>query len=138
MCSSDLAAGAVTPLAGIVLGLLGGFVCYQACLLKSKFGYDDALDAFGVHGVGGTLGAVLTGVFATQLVVPGSSAAQGLLEGNAQQVVNQVVGVVASGLLGVIGTFIILKVVDALMGLRVTNEEEIEGLDINLHGETVH
>lgn len=129
------AAGAVTPVAGIVLGLLAGFVCYQACLMKSKFGYDDALDAFGVHGVGGTLGAILTGVFATQLVVPGSSAAQGLLEGNAQQVVNQVVGVLASGLLGVIGTFIILKVIDSVVGLRVTQEEELIGLDVSQHGE---
>jgi Amt family ammonium transporter len=118
-----------------VLGLLAGFVCYQACLLKSKLGYDDALDAFGVHGVGGTLGAILTGVFATQLVVPGSSTAQGLLEGNAQQVVNQVVGVLASGLLGVIGTFIILKVIDSVVGLRVTQEEELMGLDVSQHGE---
>jgi Amt family ammonium transporter len=129
------AAGAVTPVAGILLGLLGGFVCYQACMLKSKFGYDDALDAFGVHGVGGTLGAVLTGVFATQLVVPGAASAQGLLEGNAQQVVNQVVGVLASGLMGIIGTFVILKVIDSVVGLRVTQEEELIGLDVSQHGE---
>lgn len=129
------AAGAVTPLAGIVLGLFGGFVCYQACLLKSKFGYDDALDAFGVHGVGGTLGALLTGVFATRLVVPGSSTPQGLIEGNFQQFINQGVGVVASMALGVIGTFVLLKVIDALVGLRVTQEEELIGLDVSQHGE---
>jgi Amt family ammonium transporter len=104
-------------------------------MLKSKFGYDDALDAFGVHGVGGTLGAVLTGVFATQLVVPGAASAQGLLEGNAQQVVNQVVGVLASGLMGIIGTFVILKVIDSVVGLRVTQEEELIGLDVSQHGE---
>ena len=72
---------------------IAGVVCFQACNLKSKFGYDDALDAFGVHGVGGTLGAILTGVFATAAVVPGKDKAVGLLEGNAGQVVNQAMGV---------------------------------------------
>jgi len=118
-----------------VLGLVGGIVCYQACLLKSKFRYDDALDAFGVHGVGGTLGALLTGVFATRLVVPGSTAPQGLLEGNVQQFINQGVGVAASMALGVVGTFILLKVIDSLVGLRVTQEEELIGLDVSQHGE---
>src|SRR5215471_8940238 len=87
------ASGSCDPMKGILIGLAAGVVCYYACNLKSKFGYDDALDAFGVHGVGGTLGALLTGVFATAAVVPGAKTAQGLVEGNAGQVINQAVGV---------------------------------------------
>ncbi len=127
------AAGAVNPMQGILLGLAGGFVCYLACTkLKNTFGYDDSLDAFGVHGVGGTLGALLVGVFATHDVTGGRV---GLLEGNAAQMVNQVVGIGASALLAVIGSVIILKVLDATMGLRVTQDEEIRGLDLSQHGE---
>jgi Amt family ammonium transporter len=129
------ASGSVNPLSGIILGVAAGVVCYLACNLKSKFGYDDALDAFGVHGVGGTLGALLTGVFATAAVVPGAKAAQGLLEGNGGQVINQAVGVVASIVIAVVGTLILLKILDAMMGLRVSQQEELQGLDVTQHGE---
>ncbi|WP_437207280.1 ammonium transporter [Planctomicrobium sp. SH664] len=127
------AAGAVNPIHGIILGLAAGLVCFLACTkLKNAFGYDDSLDAFGVHGVGGTLGAILTGVFATTSVTEGVA---GLLEGNPGQVVNQAVGVGASIALAVVGSFILLKLIDAVMGLRVTQEEELQGLDVTQHGE---
>jgi Amt family ammonium transporter len=129
------ASGSCTPISGMVIGIAAGVVCYFACNLKSKFGYDDALDAFGVHGVGGTLGALLTGVFATAAVVPGKDAAVGLLEGNAGQVVNQAVGVGASIALAIVGTLILLKILDAVMGLRVNQQEELQGLDVSQHGE---
>jgi len=109
--------------------------------VKAKFGYDDSLDAFGVHGAGGTLGALLTGVFAVGAVNPifkdaqGNVLPSGLLEGNAHQVVNQLVGVAIAWFLGVVGTLAILKVVDATIGLRVTEEEEVQGLDLSQHGE---
>jgi len=128
-------AGMVTPLAAILMGLAGGLVCFYACNLKAKLGYDDALDAFGVHGVGGALGAVLTGVFATRAVWPGSTTAQGLIEGNPGQVVNQVVGIGASAVVAIVGTLVLLKVLDAVMGLRVTQNDELMGLDVSQHGE---
>lgn len=129
------ASGSVTPISGMILGLAAGVVCYFACNLKSKFGYDDALDAFGVHGVGGTLGAVLTGVFATAAVVPAAKDGVGLLEGNKFQVINQVVGVGAAMGIAVVGTLIILKILDATMGLRVSQQDELQGLDVSQHGE---
>jgi len=129
------AAGAVTPLSGIALGFAAGIVCYYACNLKAKFGYDDALDAFGVHGVGGTLGALLTGVFATRAVVPGAVDPQGLIEGNVRQVINQAVGVGAAVATAVVGTVILLKILDAVMGLRVRQQDELQGLDVSQHGE---
>jgi Amt family ammonium transporter len=129
------ASGSCNPLSGILIGLAAGVVCYFACNLKSKFGYDDALDAFGVHGVGGTLGALLTGVFATAAVVPGRTEAAGVLEGNVGQLANQAVGVVASIAIAVVGTLILLKILDAMMGLRVTQQEELQGLDVSQHGE---
>lgn len=127
------ACGVVNPLHGIILGLAAGFVCYFACTtIKSKFGYDDSLDAFGVHGVGGMLGALLTGVFATPAVQEGAT---GLLMGNVGQFVNQAISIVASGALAVVGTIILLKILDATMGLRVSEEDEVRGLDISQHGE---
>jgi Amt family ammonium transporter len=129
------ASGSVTPISGIALGVAAGVVCYFACNLKAKFGYDDALDAFGVHGVGGTLGALLTGVFATAAVVPDKKVPVGLLEGNASQIVNQAAGVGAAIAIAVVGTLIILKVLDAAMGLRVSQQEELQGLDLSQHGE---
>lgn len=129
------ACGFVTPLSGIVLGLAAGVVCYQACNLKARYRYDDALDAFGVHGVGGTLGALLTGVFATRAVVPATTTPQGVLEGNFPQLWNQLVGVIAATALAAIGTLILLKILDAAMGLRVTQQEELVGLDVSQHGE---
>lgn len=129
------AAGAVNPMHGIILGLVAGFVCYLACTtLKNKFGYDDSLDAFGVHGVGGTVGAILTGIFATKAVT-GDAAVCGLIEGNGRQLVNQLVGIGASAALAIVGTLILLKILDATMGLRVTQDEEVQGLDLSQHGE---
>lgn len=126
------ASGFVNPMAAIVIGLVAGVVCWFACTtIKNKFKYDDSLDVFGVHGVGGTVGAILTGVFAAEAV--GGTA--GLLEGNAAQVGKQVVGVLATYALAIVGTFILLKIVDAIIGVRVSEEEERQGLDITQHGE---
>ncbi|MEW4490999.1 ammonium transporter [Thalassoglobus sp. JC818] len=127
------AAGAVNPMQGILLGLAAGYVCFLACTkLKNTFGYDDSLDAFGVHGVGGTLGALLVGVFATKDI---TGERVGLLEGNAGQMINQSVSIIAAAALGIVGSFIILKILDAVMGLRVTQDEELQGLDLTQHGE---
>ncbi len=127
------AAGAVDPVQGIVLGLSAGLVCFFSCTkLKNTFKYDDSLDAFGVHGVGGTLGAMLVGVFANQYV---TGKRCGALQGNPAQLVNQAVGVGASIALALVGSFILLKFLDAVMGLRVTQEEEVQGLDLSQHGE---
>ena len=129
------AAGAVTPVGGIVLGLLAGAFCFWMCTkVKNLFGYDDSLDAFGIHGAGGTLGALLSGVFASQAVM-GKDSAAGLLEGNAGQMVPQVVSVLAAAAIAVVVTFILLKVLDAVMGLRVSTDDEIRGLDLSQHGE---
>ncbi len=128
------AAGSVDPVYAIVLGLAAGFVCYFACTtVKNKFKYDDSLDAFGVHGVGGTLGAVLSGVFATKAASGG--AYSGAVEGNWGQVANQIIGAGAAIVLAVIGSVILLKILDAAMGLRVSQEDEIQGLDLSQHGE---
>jgi Amt family ammonium transporter len=128
------AAGSVNPVYAMLLGLAAGFVCYFACTtIKNKFKYDDSLDAFGVHGVGGTLGAILSGVFATKAASGG--AYSGLIEGNVTQLRNQFIGAGAAIVLAVIGTLILLKVLDAVMGLRVSQEDEIRGLDLSQHGE---
>ncbi|MFM9963916.1 MAG: ammonium transporter [Planctomycetaceae bacterium] len=131
------AAGFVTPVSGMILGIIAGGVCYFACTtLKSKFGYDDSLDAFGVHGVGGFAGAILTGVFANS-VVSGNDDYKGMLQdgGNLHQVINQLVGAGAALALTLVGSFIILKLLDAVIGLRVNQEAEIQGLDLSQHGE---
>jgi len=131
------ASGFVQPMPAILFGLAGGAVCYFACsTLKSKFGYDDSLDAFGVHGVGGTLGAVLTGVFATTAVNP--DGAMGVYYDPSTGVdllVGQVVAVLVTVVFAVVMTFIILKILDVTMGLRVSQEEEVVGLDLSQHGE---
>jgi len=130
------ACGYVTPRSGIALGLAAGVVCFYACTtLKSKFNYDDSLDAFGVHGIGGMLGAILTGVFATQAVTGEELAAGGLVDGSVMLLVNQLISIVAATVFSVIGTLIILKILDATMGLRVTQDDEIQGLDLSQHGE---
>ena len=117
------------------MGLIAGVGCFWgATFLKQIFNYDDSLDAFGVHGIGGIIGALLTGVFALK-EIGGTS---GLLEGNIGQVWIQVEGIVATIVYCAIATFIILKIVEGIMGLRVDEEAEVEGLDINLHGEIVH
>ena len=136
------AAGFVKPMPALVIGLIAGVFCYwMVAKVKAKFGYDDSLDAFGVHGAGGTLGAILTGIFAVSAVNPifkdaqGNVQASGLIEGNAHQLLNQLVGVAISWVLAIAGTLIILKLVDVTIGLRVTEEEEAQGLDLSQHGE---
>ncbi|WP_207480728.1 ammonium transporter [Arenibaculum pallidiluteum] len=131
------ASGFVGPGDAIVIGGVAGVVCYWGATgLKRMLGYDDSLDAFGVHGLGGIVGAVLTGVFARSAI--GGEAATGLLEGNAGQVVTQVWGIVATIVWSAVASFVILKVVDLVIGLRVSTDIEREGLDLNLHGEAVH
>ena len=129
-------------MAALVIGLFAGIFCYLMVVkVKAVFGYDDSLDAFGVHGAGGTLGALLTGVFARSVVNPifkdaqGNTLASGLLEGNAHQMLNQLVGVLIAWALAIVGTLSILKIVDLTIGLRVSEEQEIEGLDLSQHGE---
>lgn len=128
------AAGFVQPMSAILMGLAAGAVCYFACTtIKNKFKYDDSLDAFGVHGVGGTLGALLTGVFATREVV-GSPGPLGLLEGGAL-LKDQAIAAGVSIAYAAVMSFVILKVLDLTMGLRVTQQEEVQGLDYSQHGE---
>src|SRR2546423_6664400 len=136
------ASGFVKPMPALLIGLVAGVFCYwMVAKIKAKFGYDESLDAFGVHGAGGTLGAILTGVFAVAAVNPifkdaqGNPMPSGLLEGNAHQLLNQLVGVVISWGLAIVGTLIILKIVDVTIGLRVSEEEEVQGLDLSQHGE---
>jgi len=136
------AAGFVKPMPALAIGLIAGVFCYwMVARVKAKFGYDDSLDAFGVHGAGGTLGALLTGVFAVSAVNPifkdaqGNTLASGLFEGNGRQLLNQAVGVAIAWGLAIVGTLLILKIVDITIGLRVTEEEEVQGLDLSQHGE---
>ena len=128
------ASGYVDPFAALIIGLVAGLVCYWgAVVLKPKLGYDDSLDVFGVHGLGGITGALLTGVFAVEAI----GGTPGLLEGNAGQVLIQLEGIGATIVYCAIITFVLLKIIDAVMGLRVDEEEEVTGLDYSLHGETV-
>jgi Amt family ammonium transporter len=131
------AAGFVGPMSALAIGTLAGVVCYLMVMrVKSKFGYDDSLDAFGVHGAGGSLGALLTGVFAAKAINPIFKAtAVGLIDGHPGQVLNQFVGVVIAWVLAAVGTLVILKVVEWAVGLRVAEEQEVQGLDLSQHGE---
>jgi ammonium transporter, Amt family len=136
------AAGFVQPMSAIIIGLIVGVFCFLMVVkVKQLFGYDDSLDAFGVHGAGGTLGAILTGVFASSAINPilkdanGNVLPSGLLEGNVHQLLNQCVGVGLAWVISIVGTLILLKLVDVIIGLRVTAEEENEGLDLTQHGE---
>jgi ammonium transporter, Amt family len=136
------AAGFVTPMSALAIGLLAGILCYfMVSKIKGMLGYDDSLDAFGVHGAGGTLGALLTGIFAVSGVnaifkdPQGRALPVGLLEGNAQQFLNQAAGVLIAWVIAGIGTFVILKIVDAIIGVRVNGDDEIMGLDLSQHGE---
>jgi Amt family ammonium transporter len=136
------AAGFVGPMSALLIGFIAGVFCYvMVARVKARFGYDDSLDAFGVHGAGGTIGALLTGVFASSAVNPifkdpqGAVLPSGWLEGNGHQMLNQLVGIVIAWSLGVFGTLVILKVVDLLIGLRVPADHEIQGLDVTQHGE---
>jgi Amt family ammonium transporter len=139
------ASGFVKPFPAMIIGFSAGVVCYfMVTAVKRRFGYDDALDAFGVHGAGGTLGAILTGVFATSLVNDGlkDSAGKalplGAVDGNFGQIGNQAIGVLISIGLAVVGTLLILKICDLLVGVRVSPEDEIEGLDLSMHGEEAY
>ncbi|WP_414583415.1 ammonium transporter [Scytonema sp. PCC 10023] len=127
------AAGFVTPVAAILIGSITAFVCFYAITFKHKLQIDDALDTYPVHGVGGTVGAILTGIFATTTV--NSAGKNGLLYGNPGQLIPQILATVVAYIIGGVGTFIILKIVDATVGLRVKEEAELQGLDINEHGE---
>ena len=136
------ASGFVKPFPAMLIGLVAGVACFlMVTAVKSKFGYDDTLDAFGVHGAGGTIGALLTGVFATNAVNDGlkDSAGKllplGMVDGNSGQVLNQAIGVAISWVLAIVGTLIILKICDLLLGVRVSADQELEGLDVSMHGE---
>jgi len=125
------AAGFVQPGAALIMGVAAGIVCYLGVLLKAKLKYDDSLDAFGVHGIGGTFGALMTGVFATV-------GAKGLLQGDVKQFMTQVIAVLAAGAYAVIVTFVIAFILDKTIGLRVEKEDEIRGLDETTHAETAY
>ena len=127
------ASGSVSVSSALIIGLAGGLCSYIACTkIKNALGYDDTLDVFGVHGVSGIVGALLTGVFATKNVTGGTV---GLLEGNPEQMINQVVSILAAAGLGAVGSFILLKLIDLTIGLRVAPEAELRGLDLTEHGE---
>jgi Amt family ammonium transporter len=128
-------AGFVTPLAALVIGAIAGVLCFLACNIKARLGYDDSLDVVGIHGVGGTVGALLTGVFASPAV---NSAGMGLLYGNPGQLWIQLVSVLATIVYCFVITFILLKIVDAVVGLRVDEEDEDLGLDLSQHGENAY
>lgn len=136
------AAGFVSPISALVIGLIAGAFCFwMVTTVKSRFGYDDSLDAFGVHGAGGTIGALLTGILASSAINPifkdasGNVRASGVLEGNVHQILNQCVGIAIAWALAIVGTLIILKVVDLVIGLRVSEDHEVQGLDLSQHGE---
>jgi Amt family ammonium transporter len=136
------ASGFVKPFPALLIGLIAGIVCFfMVTAVKSKFGYDDTLDAFGVHGAGGTVGAILTGIFATSAVndslkdSTGKVLPLGLVDGVPGQVFNQAIGVAISWALAIVGTLIILKICDVILGVRVTPDQELEGLDVSMHGE---
>ncbi len=141
-CGAVAGLVAITPASGfvgvggaLIIGLIAGGLCFSATLLRERLKVDDALDVFAVHGVGGTLGAVATGVFATALVQP---AYTGLLEGNGQQLLNQLIAVGATIAYAVVSTFAIVKVVDLILGIRVNKEYEEAGLDLSVHGEAAY
>jgi Amt family ammonium transporter len=137
------ASGFVKPFPALLIGFLAGVICFfMVTTVKNIFGYDDTLDAFGVHGAGGTLGALLTGVFATSAVnaglgndAAGKPIPLGWVDGHGQQVLNQAEGAGIAWGLAIVGTLVILKVVDLLLGVRVSADQEVEGLDLSMHGE---
>jgi len=136
------AAGFVTPMSALIVGFVAGVICFFAVTgLKKKLGYDDSLDAFGIHGIGGFTGAILTGVFANSAIntvfkdASGGALPSGLVEGNPRQVLNQLIASLVAIGLTVVGSFLILKIVDLTVGVRVSGEDEIAGLDLSQHGE---
>jgi len=139
------ASGFVSPASALLIGLIGGAVCYvMTAIVKNRFGYDDALDVFGVHGAAGTIGALLTGVFATAAINPifkdtsGNPLPVGAIDGNPHQITNQLIAICFSWLIAAAGTIAILKLVDLIVGLRVSEEEESIGLDLTQHGELAY
>jgi Amt family ammonium transporter len=129
------ASGFVLPWQGLVIGIAAGAVCFWACTsLKQRLGYDDSLDVFGIHGIGGLIGTLLTGIFAVGAISGGMT---GLLEGNPGQVVTQLYGIVVTIVWCGVMTFVLLKVIGFLVPLRVTQQQEMEGLDITQHGEAL-
>jgi Amt family ammonium transporter len=127
------ASGFVSPFSALIIGLIAGAFCYwMVAKVKTRFGYDDSLDAFGVHGAGGTIGALLTGIFAAKSV---NSIGSGLIEGNVRQLGNQIVGVLMAWVLAIVGTLLVLLLVDKTIGLRVSGDHETQGLDLSQHGE---
>ena len=135
------ASGFVMPMQGVIIGIIAGAVCFWACTwLKLKLGYDDSLDVFGVHGIGGFTGTLLTGVFAVAALSVSAdtpNGVAGLLEGNPHQVLTQLYGIVVTLVWSGVLTFIILRVIQIFMPLRVSNEDEVMGLDVSLHGESL-
>ena len=136
------ASGFVSPMSSLIIGFVAGVGCFlMVTEVKKRLGYDDSLDVFGVHGTGGTIGAILTGVFATSAVNPifkdaaGNPLPVGLVDGNGAQVLNQLIGVGITVALAVVGSLVLLKIVDLVVGLRVDEEQEIQGLDLSQHGE---
>jgi Amt family ammonium transporter len=134
--------GFVGPMSALVIGFIAGIACYfMVSKVKGMFGYDDSLDAFGVHGAGGTIGAVLTGVFASSGInsvyhdARGSVLPMGVIDGNWHQLGNQLIGAAIACLLAIAGSLIILKTVDAAIGLRLPEEQEVRGMDLSQHGE---
>ena len=139
------ASGFVAPMPALVIGLAAGVGCFlMVTFVKGLFGYDDALDAFGVHGAGGTIGALLTGVFATRAINPvfhdpqGRPLPVGWLDGNAVQIGYQLVGIAMAWAFALVGTFVLLKITDLVVGVRASEEQEIEGLDLTEHGEEAY
>ncbi len=136
------ASGFVSPMSALIIGVIAGAFCFwMVTAVKACFGYDDSLDAFGIHGAGGTIGALLTGIFATTAINPifhnaaGKVMPSGAVDGNYHQILNQLAGVAIAWGLAIVGTLILLKIVDWLIGLRVAEEDELQGLDLSQHGE---
>ena len=139
------ASGFVKPMPALVIGFAAGLLCFfMVAIVKGKLGYDDSLDAFGVHGIGGTLGAILTGVFATNEInsafkdPAGKVLPLGLVDGNGGQILNQIIGSAIAWGLAIVGTLVILKIVDMVTGLRVDADQETQGLDLSMHGEEAY
>jgi Amt family ammonium transporter len=139
------AAGFVTPMSALIIGFIAGLACFlMVTEVKKRLGYDDSLDAFGIHGAGGTVGAILTGVFATSAVnaifkdTGGNSLPVGLIDGNSAQVVNQLIAIAITVGLSVVATFVILKFVDLAVGVRVSGDDELRGLDLSQHSEEAY
>jgi Amt family ammonium transporter len=130
------ASGFVAPIPAIIIGVAAGAICFSAVRMKPRFGYDDALDVVGVHAVGGIFGALATGLFATTMINP--AGANGLLYGNPHQLLIQAVGVIATIAFSFIGSSILLKLTDAMVGIRVTGDDEQMGLDLSQHNESAY